>query len=80
VRWINAVLILAAAAEMVGIAGQAARGTMSHFNVTTPVDAAVFNMMGAMIVVFQLALLALAIVLVRRPMSNRRWRQQSVLA
>ena len=62
--------------ETAGIDGR----TMSHFNVTTPVDAAVFNMMGAMIVVFQLALLALAIVLVRRPMSNRRWRQQSVLA
>src|ERR1044071_6588724 len=35
--------------EMVCIITQAARGTTSHFNVGTPFDAAVFNIMGALI-------------------------------
>ena len=71
VRWINAVLIISATAEMVAIAGQAARGTMSHFNVSTSFDAAVFNMMGIMIANFQLALVGLAVVLLRTPIPNR---------
>ena len=70
-RWISAGLIVAAAAEMVAIAGQAARGTMSHFNVTTALDAAAFNIMGGMIAVFQLSLCGLAVMFLRRRIANR---------
>ena len=71
VPWVNAGLAVGALAEMVGIAGQAARGTMSHFNVSTAFDIAVFGMMGTMIVVFQLAVIGLAVVLIRQPIANR---------
>ncbi len=36
--------------EMVCIGGQAARGVTSHFNQSTPLDAAIFSLMGAAIV------------------------------
>ena len=35
--------------EIVCIAGQALRGTTSHFNVAAPTDEAIFSMMGMMI-------------------------------
>jgi len=37
--------------EMVIIAGQAARGTTSHFNIGTPLDATLFGLMGTAIVI-----------------------------
>jgi hypothetical protein len=44
VGWISAIVLIV---EMVIIAGQAARGTPSHFNVSTPLDGALFSIMGA---------------------------------
>lgn len=46
--------------EMVAIVGQAARGTTSHFNVSTPFDTAVWTTMALSIVVVWLATLYLA--------------------
>ena len=51
--------------EMVCIAGQAARGTTSHFNQSTPFDAAVFGLMGMGIVVS--SALAARLTSTRRP-------------
>jgi hypothetical protein len=43
-------MLIAMFGEIALIALQAARGTTSHFNVTTPFDKLVFNLMGLMIV------------------------------
>lgn len=53
------------AIEMVGIVGQAIRGTTSHFNRTTPFDAAVYQAMALSIVVLFLATLYLVAALFR---------------
>ncbi len=45
-RWIEWGTAAAMIVEIVCIAGQAARGTTSHFNQTTPFDAVVFAVMG----------------------------------
>lgn len=49
VRVIALVIIVTMVAEIVPIVGQAARGRLSHFNVATPFDGAVFGFMGVMI-------------------------------
>jgi hypothetical protein len=50
--------------EMVLIAFQAARGTASHFNFSTPFDQAVYSIMGVSIMVLFIANLVLAAILV----------------
>jgi hypothetical protein len=53
--------------EMAIIAGQAARGTTSHFNTATPLDGALFSIMGGFIVlVWAMGLLAAALLLRQR--------------
>ncbi len=49
VRWIANITGLALLVEMALITMQVLRGTSSHFNVSTPFDAAVFSIMGGMI-------------------------------
>ena len=63
------------AAVMVGevalIALQAARGKASHFNVETPLDAAIFGIMGTAIGIQTLAAAAVAVALWRQPFADR---------
>ncbi len=59
------VIAVASAIEMVVIVGQAARGRQSHFNNTTPLDSALFSIMGATIAVLWLANLVLVVLLLR---------------
>jgi hypothetical protein len=47
--WVGTGVWVALAVELVLISMQAARGVTSHFNVATPLDMAVFNVMGVMI-------------------------------
>jgi hypothetical protein len=54
--------------EMIAILVQAARGTTSHFNQTTPFDHIIWNVMGAAIVVACVAMLWAAVVATWRPL------------
>ncbi|GLZ76062.1 hypothetical protein Afil01_08690 [Actinorhabdospora filicis] len=63
VWWSGTIIALMLGYEMVPIAGQAMRGTTSHFNETTPFDAAVWETMTIAIIVMWVANLAAVIVL-----------------
>lgn len=63
VGWITAVVM---AIEMAIIAGQAYRGTGSHFNAATPLDMMLFSIMGVAIVVQTLSTIAVAVALWRQ--------------
>jgi hypothetical protein len=56
--------------EVAIIAAQAARGTTSHFNVATPLDATLFSIMGAAIVLQTLSSVAVAVALWRQRFAN----------
>jgi hypothetical protein len=56
--------------ELVLIGGQAWRGTTSHFNVAMPFDAAVFGVMGLVIVAQTVLAAALAVVVWRQPFAD----------
>jgi hypothetical protein len=52
---------------------QAARGTTSHFNFSTPLDGALFGIMGAAIAVLLLAVAAVFVALCRTKFANPAW-------
>lgn len=56
--------------EMVIIAVQAARGTTSHFNVSTPLDETLWRVMGIAIIVLWAGTLVAAILLLRQRLDN----------
>lgn len=55
----------AGAVEMVAIVGQVVRGRPSHFNVATPLDLAVWSVMGTTIVVLWVATAGIGVLLLR---------------
>ncbi|MEQ0563911.1 hypothetical protein ABJI51_32935 [Amycolatopsis sp. NEAU-NG30] len=61
--WLTNFLILIFGAEYVLLVFQAARGRASHFNIATPQDAAIFRIMGTMIVGLWSATLALTVLI-----------------
>lgn len=63
VSWGTAIAFIV---EMVAIVGQVMRGTTSHFNMSTPFDAAVWGTMGAAIMIFWLLSLLTALLLLRQ--------------
>ncbi|TDC83646.1 hypothetical protein E1193_08215 [Micromonospora sp. KC606] len=71
VEWSATVVVAMALVEMLVIVVQVLRGTASHFNVTTPLDAALWRVMGAAITVLFAAHVVIAIVLLRRPTTDR---------
>ncbi len=70
-RIVGAVTAGVLVVEMVIIGGQAWRGTASHFNVSTPLDGALFTIMGIGIVVQTLASVAVAVALWRQTFADR---------
>ena len=70
VRWIGYVTGAVAILETVLIILQVIRGTTSHFNVSTPFDAAVFSMMGSAITILAVMNLLTVILLSRQRLEN----------
>ncbi|MBW4700726.1 MULTISPECIES: hypothetical protein [unclassified Micromonospora] len=67
-EWSAGVVVATALAEMVVIVGQVLRGTTSHYNQTTPLNAALWQVMGiAIMVLFAAHLIVAVVLLVRRP-------------
>ncbi len=65
--WAGTVAAFALGIEMVIIVAQALRGTTSHFNYTTPLDATLFSIMAGSIGVLWVASLVVAVVLFANP-------------
>jgi hypothetical protein len=68
VGWTTAITLVL---EVAIIDAQAWRGTTSHFNVGTPLDGALFSIMGTAIVIQTLAAIAAAVAVWRQPFSDR---------
>jgi hypothetical protein len=68
IGWATAAALLL---EIVIISLQAARGRPSHFNVSTPLDAVLFRVMGAAIVLQTLSSIAVAVALFRERFTDR---------
>ncbi|WP_431942959.1 hypothetical protein [Micromonospora marina] len=65
------VIVAVSVVEMAVIVGQVLRGTTSHFNGTTTLDARLFDVMGVAITVLFAAQFVLAVVLARRTLPDR---------
>ena len=70
-RWLGLTMVGTMVIEIVAIAGQAARGTTSHFNESSPFNAIVFGIMGAAITVNTIAV-AVMLGLLRRDTPGER--------
>ncbi|MGW1838684.1 hypothetical protein [Streptomyces sp. NPDC002067] len=64
-RWAAHAVVAAGITEMVIIVGQTIRGRASHFNVATPLDRALFQVMGVTIAVLWTGTLVIAVLLFR---------------
>lgn len=70
-EWAATVIVAMSVVEMVVIVGQVLRGTASHFNETTPLNAALWQLMGAAILVLFVGHFVIGAVVLRRPMADR---------
>ena len=72
-RWMARLIASVVAVEIVLIDVQAARGIPSHFNVTTPLNATLFSIMGGAIGLLELCSAAVAVALFRQTFADRAW-------
>jgi hypothetical protein len=70
-EWAAAVVVATLAAEMIVIVVQVVRGQTSHYNETTPLNAALWQVMGTSILVLFLAHVVIAVAVLRQPMADR---------
>ncbi|MDZ5445423.1 hypothetical protein U2F26_22280 [Micromonospora sp. 4G57] len=70
-EWAGTVIVAMSVIEMVVIVGQVLRGTTSHYNETTPLNAALWQAMGASIMVLFAAHFVIGIVVLRQPIADR---------
>jgi hypothetical protein len=70
-EWAAALIFGVSVIELAIITLQAGRGRMSHFNETTPLDAQLFAIMGASIMVLFMAHVAIAVVALRQRIGDR---------
>ena len=69
--WMANVVVISFIAEMTAIFTQAARGTTSHFNMTTPFNSLVWMTMGTFIVLVWVMTLLLAVLLIQQRLPDR---------
>ncbi|WP_329222318.1 hypothetical protein [Streptomyces microflavus] len=69
--WAGNVVVLTSLVEMTIITLQVVRGKRSHFNAATPLDTALFSVMGITIIVLWAATLAIGILLLRASIADR---------
>jgi len=70
-EWAAALIFGVSVIELAIITVQAGRGRMSHFNETTPLDAQLFAIMGASIMVLFMAHVAISVVALRQRIGDR---------
>jgi hypothetical protein len=70
-EWAATVIVAMSAVEMVVIVGQVIRGQTSHFNNTTPLNAALWSAMGMAVTVLFTAHLVIAVVVARQRIADR---------
>lgn len=69
--WAGTVIAVASAVEMAVLLTQVVRGRMSHFNTSTPLDGALFSVMGMTVTVLWTATLVAALLLAFRRLGDR---------
>jgi hypothetical protein len=70
-EWAATVVVATLTAEMVVIVVQVVRGQTSHYNETTPLNAALWQVMGTSIMILFAAHVVIAIAVLRRPLADR---------
>ncbi|MGQ5261096.1 hypothetical protein ACTWLT_10100 [Micromonospora sp. ZYX-F-536] len=70
-EWAATIIVAMAVIEMTVIVGQVMRGTTSHFNATSPLNGALFTVMGAAIMVLFVAHFVVGIVVLQRRIPDR---------
>jgi hypothetical protein len=70
-EWAATIVVAAGVAEMLIIVGQVIRGQTSHYNETTPFNAALWQAMGMSIMVLFIAHFVIGVAVLRRPLADR---------
>ncbi|MGN9809281.1 hypothetical protein ACTMSW_07970 [Micromonospora sp. BQ11] len=70
-EWAGTVIVAMSVAEMVVIVAQVLRGTTSHYNTTTALNSALWDVMGASIMVLFVAHLVIGIVVLSQRLADR---------